>query len=240
MKIDKELSVPLYEQVKNYLNNKIMSGEWGVGLQLPTEKELAIQFAVSTITVKRAVLELVNEGKLYRQSGKGTFVTQMEEKDISKFVAIRNERWETHHHPHKTLQFGRIQAGKKIAQLLALKKEDHVYRIQRVKIQHNESVALEDSYIPQHLFPDLQPEDIENDLLYNIFQEKYQMELGSAKIYFSTMLAREYEAAVLNVSVGEQLIVFERFTFVKHGGTIEYSKFIVKQDQSKYFLEINL
>src|SRR5699024_11397847 len=77
MKVNKDLSIPLYQQVKDYLKDKITSCEWEVGYQLPTEKELAAQFHVSNITVKRAVLELVNKGLLHRQSGKGTFVTQV-------------------------------------------------------------------------------------------------------------------------------------------------------------------
>ncbi|GGB45741.1 GntR family transcriptional regulator [Lentibacillus populi] len=240
MKIDKELSVPLYQQVKQYLNDKITSGEWGVGYQLPSEKELATQFGVSNITVKRAVLELANAGFLQRQSGKGTFVTQIEEKDISKFVSLKNEAWETHHHPHKTLSYKTEKAGGKLAKLLEINEEEQVYKIHRVKIQNNQPVAIEYSFIPQASFPNLHRTDIEDDLLYNIFQKKYGVELGKAKIYFSTILADEYEANILNIPQGEQLFVFERYTSAKNNHIIEYSRFIVKQDQSKYFLEIQL
>ncbi|MDY0406529.1 GntR family transcriptional regulator [Virgibacillus sp. 179-BFC.A HS] len=240
MKIDKALPVPLYQQVKQYLYDKITSGEWTVGHQLPAEKELAKQFDVSNITVKRAVLELVDDGLLRRQVGKGTFVTQIEEKDITKFVSLKNEAWETHHHPHKTLSFKTVRAGSKLSTPLHVEKDDIVYQIHRLKMQQNEPVAMEYSFIPQSLFPDLQQPDIENDLLYNIFQRKYGVQLDKAKIYFSTILADDYEADILRVPKGEQLFVFERFTSTKDKHIIEYSRFIVKQDQSKYFLEIQL
>ncbi|WP_269410181.1 GntR family transcriptional regulator [Lentibacillus daqui] len=240
MKVDKALSIPLYQQVKQYLHDKITSGEWEVGYQLPSEKELAAQFGVSNITVKRAVLELVDSGKLYRQSGRGTFVAQEDEKDISKFVSIKNEAWETHDHPHKTLSFKKKMAGSKIAKALKINKADLVYQIHRIKLQQNKAVAIEYSFIPQLLFPDLHQSDLENDLLYNMMQKKYNMKLNKAKVYFSTILADAYEASILNIPKGEQLLVFERYTSDKHDNIVEYSRFIVKQDQSRFFLEIQL
>ncbi|GIN20932.1 MAG TPA: GntR family transcriptional regulator [Bacillus bacterium] len=240
MKINKELAIPLYQQVKDYLHKKIISGEWAAGYQLPAEKDLATQFGVSTITIKRAVLELVDEGLLYRQSGKGTFVMHIEEKDISKFVTLKNEEWEAQHHPHKTLYFNIVQADDELAALLRIEEGDLMYQIQRLKIQQDQPVALEYSYIPQELFPDLHQEDIDDNLLYNIFQRGYGVQLDKAKIYFSTVLADEYQAESLNVERGVQLFVFERFTFNNDNHIIEYSKFIIKQDQSKYFLEIKL
>ncbi|MED4925018.1 GntR family transcriptional regulator [Anoxybacillus geothermalis] len=66
MYIDKKLHIPLYRQVERVLEEKIKSDEWPIGHQLPTEQELADLFDVSTITVKRAIIELVNKGYLYR------------------------------------------------------------------------------------------------------------------------------------------------------------------------------
>ncbi|WP_408011196.1 GntR family transcriptional regulator [Pseudalkalibacillus sp. A8] len=240
MKINKSLSLPLYEQVKQYLEEKILSREWDEGFRLPTEKELAQQFNVSNITIKRAIHELVNIGLLYRQSGKGTFVIRRNEQNISKLVTLRNESWEDYQHPHRTLSFHKEEAGKNLSNLFRIGPEDDVYKINRIKLQDDQPVAIEYSFIPASLFPDFQVSTIENDLLYNMFQEKYDMKLDKAKIYFNTILADEYEANLLKVPIGEQLIVFERFTSTVDQWIIEYSKFILKQEQSRYFLEVQL
>lgn len=240
MEVNKDLSIPLYQQVKDYLKDRITSGEWEVGYRLPSEKELSTQFNVSNITVKRAMLDLVKEGFLHRQSGKGTFVTHTYEKDISKLVSLRNEAWEDRHYPHKTLSFKRDKAGKKIGKSLNINADEYIYMINRLKIQEEDPVVIEYSFIPFALFPDLELNDIENELLYNIFIKKYGAKLGKARIYFSTTLADEFESHLLKVPLGEQLFVFERYTVTTDGKVIEYSKFILKQDQSKYFLEIQL
>src|SRR5690554_6890270 len=65
---------PLYEQIYNYLFDKIKEGELQKGDRLPSEKELADQFDVSRITSKKA-LELLSSYKLIdRIQGKGSFV----------------------------------------------------------------------------------------------------------------------------------------------------------------------
>ncbi|OMF26516.1 hypothetical protein BK133_20390 [Paenibacillus sp. FSL H8-0548] len=67
--------LPLYAQIRQYIVEQIIEGAWQPHQQIPPERELAEQFSVSRITAKNAVLQLVNEGILYRHRGRGTFVS---------------------------------------------------------------------------------------------------------------------------------------------------------------------
>ena len=71
----KRKNVPLYFQLEQILKSQIMTGELLSGDQIPTEKELAEKYNVSSITVRQAILNLVSEGLLNRKQGRGTFVT---------------------------------------------------------------------------------------------------------------------------------------------------------------------
>ncbi len=66
--------LPLYEQVRQDLQERINAGEWGLGDALPTEMTLIEAYGVSRVTMRRAISELVRAGYLFRRSGKGTFV----------------------------------------------------------------------------------------------------------------------------------------------------------------------
>jgi GntR family transcriptional regulator len=81
---------------------------------------------------------------------------------------------------------------------------------------------------------------IEDDLFYNVFTNKYGLKLEKAKIFFSTIIADEYEAALLNIPKGEQLFVLERFTHTEDQQIIEYSRFIIRQEKSRYYIEVKL
>jgi DNA-binding LacI/PurR family transcriptional regulator len=70
-------SVPEYLRIKRKLVSEIETGRWGVGSAISSETELTQQFKVSRATVVRSLQELVLEGYLYRQKGRGTFVADL-------------------------------------------------------------------------------------------------------------------------------------------------------------------
>ncbi len=65
---------PLYVQLKEIIERQIDSGELQPGDMLPSLRQLCRQHAVSSITVRRALQDLVREGRLQSQQGIGTFV----------------------------------------------------------------------------------------------------------------------------------------------------------------------
>lgn len=65
---------PLYLQIKNIMKERILYGVYPLGTNIPSEPQLEQEFAVSKITVRAAVQELVQEGFLEKGSGKGTKV----------------------------------------------------------------------------------------------------------------------------------------------------------------------
>jgi GntR family transcriptional regulator len=67
---------PLYYQLKTVLESKILSQELKESERLPSEAELCEQYNVSRVTVRQALSELMKAGLIYRDRGKGSFVTE--------------------------------------------------------------------------------------------------------------------------------------------------------------------
>lgn len=65
---------PKFAKIKSIIKDRVMGGEFETGEALPTYDELACQYSVSNITIRRAVRELVSEGILVSQRGKRAFV----------------------------------------------------------------------------------------------------------------------------------------------------------------------
>ena len=86
--IDYSSDLPMYEQVKACVKENILSGTLKVNDPLPSVRQLAKELNVSTITTKRAYMDLEHEGLIYTISGKGTFVKAV---DISKLLTERNK-----------------------------------------------------------------------------------------------------------------------------------------------------
>ncbi len=75
---------PVYIQIHNEIKKAIEAGKWSVGDRIPSERELAVQFNVSRMTLRQAIQTLVEEGILERFVGSGTFVAnqKVQEKNV--------------------------------------------------------------------------------------------------------------------------------------------------------------
>ena len=67
---------PLSTVVSESLTERIASGEWAPGAQLPTEAELGAEFQVSRTVVREAVARLRSAGLVVPQQGRGVFVSE--------------------------------------------------------------------------------------------------------------------------------------------------------------------
>ncbi|KAA1186450.1 GntR family transcriptional regulator [Paenibacillus sp. B2(2019)] len=66
---------PKYQVILDDIKSKILSGDYNVGEQIPTESALQSMYEVSRQTVRKAILELSNEGFLRSEKGSGTYVS---------------------------------------------------------------------------------------------------------------------------------------------------------------------
>ena len=73
--INRTSKVPLYHQLYVILADQIDRGVWKPGEMIPPEKELGDQYQVSRMTVRQVLEILVNENKIYRERGRGTFIS---------------------------------------------------------------------------------------------------------------------------------------------------------------------
>ena len=81
-------TLALYAQVKDHISRKIQDGTWPPGHRLPSEHELVAQFGMARMTVNRALRELVEQGRIVRVAGVGSFVA--ENKPQSTLLQIAN------------------------------------------------------------------------------------------------------------------------------------------------------
>ncbi|MFB9276613.1 GntR family transcriptional regulator [Cohnella cellulosilytica] len=81
-----ESTLPKYQQVKDYVLLQIKNNELGKDGRIPSESEFSKLLDVSSITVRKALNDLVNEGIIYRVRGKGSFVSNHQEPAADKAI----------------------------------------------------------------------------------------------------------------------------------------------------------
>lgn len=73
--LDRESTVPLYQQIKDFLKENILSGTLPPDARLPSSRQLARDLGVNRITIETAYDELEADGLVYSQRGSGTYVS---------------------------------------------------------------------------------------------------------------------------------------------------------------------
>lgn len=235
--VSKDSPLPLHYQLKEILLEMIENEELKHGDVIPTERELCEIQGVSRMTVNKAILSLVNEGILYREQGKGTFVANPKEKhqltQLSSFTEDMNQKgFQTR---TKILSFKTIQPTKQNRLILKMS-EEHKFVIEliRLRICEDEPIALETVWIPQYLCSDMTIEMIEGKSLYKAFEEKYGYHLEKANQTIEPIMLNKYESKLLNQKNEALALLFRRTTLIENGIPIEYTKAIYRSDLYKY------
>ncbi|OCH17055.1 histidine utilization repressor [Aliivibrio logei] len=153
--------LPRYQQIKQYLNEKIQTRDWPVGFKIPTEIELADEFSVSRMTANKAIKELVTEGLLQRTPRLGTFVCH--KKAESPLMEIRNIATEIrnrgNHYTNKIIVQQSIEANGNIALQIGVRNNTIVYFTQIVHYENNRPIQIEERWVN----PNFAPSYIEQD-----------------------------------------------------------------------------
>jgi len=72
--LDRDSSIPLYQQVQDYLRNHIQTGQLAPNMRLPATRRLAKDLGVSRITIQNAYANLESEGLITNREGSGSYV----------------------------------------------------------------------------------------------------------------------------------------------------------------------
>src|SRR5512138_206262 len=72
--LDRQSTVPLYQQIKTHLQQGILSGSLAADTRLPASRQLSHDLGINRITVENAYAELETEGLIYSRMGSGTYV----------------------------------------------------------------------------------------------------------------------------------------------------------------------
>lgn len=237
--IDRDNPKKLYIQLYEIMKGKIESGEWLVESQIPTEDELCRIYDVSKATVRLAVTDLVRQGYLKRQQGKGTFVCKrVIPEGLSMVTSFREIM----------LEAGVEFTTKVLAQTVMMPSDDldikldipddrHIIYVKRLRLVDNEPVLLQETFIPHSLCPSLLEEDLENNSLHEILENTYGIRLTKVQDYIGIAYMDKKDCGLLELSKGCAALLLEQLFF--SGDTqIKYTRSLKHPDRFKFFIEL--
>ena len=150
--MSRENPTPVYYQVQLELKKQIEEGHWLPGEKIPTEKKLADLYSLSTGTIRQAIMNLVNEGYLYRVAGKGSFVkgTVLRRKNLRYYRMLRH--FQDNDEANLTIKFlslKKIEPGQDHIRCLNLRQNQKIYQLSRrsfIKVGINPVNNFDDTF----------------------------------------------------------------------------------------------
>jgi GntR family transcriptional regulator len=237
--IDRDSHQKLYLQLYEIVKGKMESGEWTVDSQIPTEEDLCKTYEVSKATVRLAISELVRNGYLRRQQGKGTFVCKrVIPEGLSMFTSFKE----------LMLDAGVVFTTKVLAQTVTMPTDEltlkldipddrHLIYIKRIRIVDNEPVLLQEIYIPHHLCPSLLEEDLEKDSLLELLEKKYDIKITKVQDYIEIESLTSEEGRSLGLPGGSCALLMEQ-SFYSGENQIMYMRSVKHPERFRFFIEL--
>ena len=209
---------PLYVQLMEELETSIRNGVYKPGDKIMTEAEMAREYGVSLITVRKAVGSLMEKGLVVRKQGKGTFVTKPKySRNMKKLQSFTEMCEQMGVKPGaRVLENRLIAADKKVADRLGIEPGSNVVYISRLRLADGEPVQVEKSYFPlKYAF--LLEEDLNDGSMFECLKEKAGAKVASSEKMIELCRATAEEAALMDVKKGDYLLFVKSTAYDENG-----------------------
>lgn len=206
------MAIPKYQIIEDELKQQIISGKFENGDKFYTEAELAEMFKVSSITVIRALNDLVKDGFIVRHQGRGSFVSRARKGKAVEFSDI--ELFPISHDQVQVLSIVRGNDPKFLGKL-ELPNNNFYYCIERLRTTEDVPYIYQRTYLPEQYVNSNYSELNYYNSIYQRFKLDYNIHMNEEdftetnEIKFPTPA---FEAEKLQISTNEPSVLQIRVT----------------------------
>jgi GntR family transcriptional regulator len=231
--LDHRSFVPYYEQIVSQIRALIKDQKFVEGQRFYSEGEVARMLAISKMPVRQAFQKLRSEGLLIISRGKKPVIGSgklpwnfQELRGFSEEMRRRGLQPSA-----KVLSLDLRDPDGEAVQALKLPDAEKVYALKRLRYVDGEPVAVVTSYLPAAVFPEIDKQNLENQSLYQIFEQVYKRRLHWAEEVIGAAIANPEDARVLQTAPGSAVLLIKETTYDIRELPIEYSVSVLRGDR---------
>jgi GntR family transcriptional regulator len=227
--------VTLYAQLAGILRDRIYSGSWKKGDEIPTLQELAEQYGVARVTVRQAVQILSAEGLLSSHRGRRTYVTyDVHETDIrplySSVGAVETAETDVPNYsievlsvePFPTVVNRRFNRGTPVAGYVRVRKLDK---------ENNVPYSISETFIAADIFERFPADTLEKVKVVRLVRDHADPKPAHALESISVSSATPEEAAILKMGAGTPVARLSRIFLGPNDEILLYGNYSYRGDR---------
>jgi GntR family transcriptional regulator len=236
-RLDETSALPLYQQLQRALRQAIETRILSPDDALPPERDLASEFAVSRITVRKAIDGLVSEGMLVRRQGSGTFVCSRVEKNFSKLTSFSEDMRARGRNP-RSIWLRRSAGTVTPEESLTLRSSPGtpVYRFHRIRFADDAPMAIEYATVLAACLPSL--EAVESSL-YEALERAGNRPVRALQRLRAVLFTAD-QAELLQAKERDAGLLVERLGFLKDGSAMEFTQSYYRGDIYDFVAELSI
>ena len=239
--IDRRSPVPFFFQLKSLIADELDRGRWEPGDRIPSEPEFCRLFGVSRATVRQALAELEREGRLRKEKGRGTFVSEP-----------RGNTWllqSSHGFFDDATEAGRVVTSqvlrREVASLpnwasmaLELDSGSEGVLLERLRSVDDEVVMYVQSFLRPEFAELILGAELERSSLYHVISEGAGVEVTGGRRVVEATSAPSDLAKLLSIPAGVALLQVEAISFDESNRPFETYRAWHRSDRTKITVQV--
>lgn len=225
--------VVLREQLHEEISTQLQPEQ-----MLPTERELALRFGVSRMTVRQALRALTDEGRIYAIRGVGTFVAQPRISKAPSLTSFSEDmRYRGYQPGSRLLATETLAADRLLAAALGVDVGTPVHRIERLRLADDVPMCHEQVHLPARIFPDLLQLDL-TESLYQTLETHYRVRISHAEQTTRAITLARRHADLLSVPARSAALQVKRISIDTKGRIAELAESVYRADRYDFTTHI--
>ncbi len=223
--INRELSTPIYQQLKLIIQDQIVLGDWVPGMLLPTEEELCDIYKVSRTTVRMALNDIARDGLVNRIQGKGTIVSASQRKGEKLRRLGFSDLCRSQNLPIKSVLISQeiIESNEELNGFLGLAHQSPspMWRFERLRYIMDEPAVITATVVRKEIGDKMLDYDLSNLSFYKIYENISGRGVVSNDGVIKAISVSGREAELLHVEEGSAHLWFRGIAFLEGNIPIE-------------------
>ena len=232
--------VRLFEQVSDYVREKVYAGEWGVDEPIPSEHELCEFLGVSRGTVKQGIRALVDEGLLVAERGRGTFVAKplMARPSQSRLLSFAESMdaqdiaYETH-----VVEARVVPATSECARHLEVEESTPHLFLCRVRTVNSKPAMFIESHLNLTCCPGLENADFTRESVFGAVERTSGQAIGDCSMTYAACVAGKRRGASLECDEHAPVLNIRQLVRLANGVPFEWGSVWLPANRCVIFTE---
>ena len=228
-------NIPIYIQIHDKIKEDIEKGVWSIGDRLPSERELALKFDVSRMTLRRHP-DFSRRRDFRTKIGSGTYVARKKVQETMTGTTSFTEI---------TLSQNRVPSSRTVSYFVAkpsssemeklqLGPEDSILRMERIRFADDIPICFEVASIPYSLVSQYGKSEITNSFIKHL---KPNHKIGHSNQTISAVQASEQIAEYLEIKRGDAILRVRQVSYFENGLPFEYVRTQYAGSRFEFYLE---